>query len=390
MVKNNIIYFHRTHSTLAERTHILGVVQGLIDLGHNVYVVSPWGVDIWDQGKDKSSKFLPKLWKFISKYSPQILFEIFEILYNLDAYFRLHRIIKTKKIDFIYSRYAVNMFIDVYLSKKYGIPILLEVNDSANVDRARNSILKGLSRKIERYVFSGADKIITVSGTFKKHIVWQGICEGKISVIQNAADTTLFDPIFSGREIREKYNLCNKIVLGYCGSFPKWHRLDVMCNLIRSLKDNGFNVAGFFVGDGSMRKDIELLIQNLDLSYDIVLAGVVPYRNLNKYISAMDITVLVSCGDYCSPVKIFEYMSMQKAVVAPSIESIKEVISNNYNGVLFVPDDEISLRDGLVRLIKDKNFRDDLGINARKTIVEKHTWNKNVKKILEIYNTLGR
>lgn len=387
----NILYLHRTHSPYAERTHILGVVQGLMSFGHKLFVISPPGVNVFEARAGAAPKKKSKasyVWSLISKYSPQVLFEVFELLYNFYLYARLKKILARNKIDFIYTRYAANMFMDVYLSKKHNIPVLLEVNDSVRVYRARKPVLKKISAKIEDYVFKNCARIFTISETFKNSIASQGIQAEKIIVMPNAADTSVFDPELTDNSMRLKYNLSDKFVLGYVGAFSLWHELDKMCYILKDIKDQGFDARAFLVGDGPGRDKVIKLSRDLGIEKDIVLTGRVEYENLKHYINVMDTAVLINCGDYCSPVKIFEYMAMKKPVIAPRLKPIEEIITHKHNGILFAKDNMDELKENIIDVIKDKDYRETLGANARQTVLNKHTWDKNADKILRVYGSL--
>jgi glycosyltransferase involved in cell wall biosynthesis len=98
----------------------------------------------------------------------------------------------------------------------------------------------------------------------------------------------------------------------------------------------------------------------------------------------MDICIIPGSNEYRSPIKLFEYMAMEKPVVAPRLKPIQDVIQDGQEGILFSPDDRESLQQSLEFLIDHEEKRKIVGQNARNKIVAKHTWRKNAEQIVAI------
>ena len=83
------------------------------------------GAYLYSQKKSLIGRF----WKTVSRRFPQILFEGMEMGYNFFQKSALKKILETEKIDFIYERYAFFLWVTAGLSKRYGMPLVLEVNE---------------------------------------------------------------------------------------------------------------------------------------------------------------------------------------------------------------------------------------------------------------------
>lgn len=114
--------------------------------------------------------------------------------------------------------------------------------------------------------------------------------------------------------------------------------------------------------------------------------------------SAKDVNELVkeynSCGVYLNtsrtpiPMSLLEAMSCGCAVVTVKDSMMVDIIDNGVNG--FISNDIQELKEYVNRILKDKDLRNELGTNARKTIVTKfsedsflNNWNKLFKDIYE-------
>lgn len=388
----NVLYHHRTRGQEVERVHITGIVKALRQLGHQVTIVSPPGGD-----PDKSSPKIQALcsqkrtgWDFVSHWFPELLFELLEICYNLYAYIRMRFCMKNHRIDFIYERYALFGFAGVLLARKHKLPILLEINDSTFVERVRKLRCRALAAKIERLVFSEASGLITISSAFKKTIISKTDTPGtSIWCIPNAIDPEKFDSYQSdGQQIRDRYRLSDRTVIGYIGGFVHWHRIDYLIEAVAELIPHYPNICCLLVGGGASQASLQEYITQKNIQLYFVFTGRIPHENIPEYIAAMDITVIPHSNDYGSPMKLFEYMAMGKPVVAPRLAPIEDIVTEGIDGALFKPGNKDQLKDTLTTLIEDFERRVWLGENARRTVCEKHLWIHNAQKIIDIYHNL--
>jgi glycosyltransferase involved in cell wall biosynthesis len=116
----------------------------------------------------------------------------------------------------------------------------------------------------------------------------------------------------------------------------------------------------------------------------VIFPGAVPYEQVPEYIAMMDICVIPGSNEYRSPIKLFEYMAMEKPVVAPRLKPIQDVIQDREEGILFSTNDRESLKESLMFLIDCQEKRKIIGQNARNKIIAKHTWRQNAEQIVEI------
>ena len=383
----NILYHHRTRGRDVEKVHILGVVNGLKKLDHKVFMLSPPGVSIDEVEKNKKAD-MP--WSKIARKLPEFVFELMEIFYNFIAYYKIIKIYKKNKIDGIYERYFLFSFATVLFAQRNKIPLILELNDASFIDRVRKLKMKRLAAFIEKYTFNKADALIAVSSQFKNMLMSRGISAEKIFVIHNAVNPEAFSKDISGLTIREKYGVKDKIIVGFIGSMVPWHGLHSLIECARDLGKNQDNLFFMLVGDfkNLSRESLQLA---RSLNDHIILTGKVLHDNIPDYIAAMDIAIMPNSNSYGSPMKIFEYMAMGKAVIAPDLGPLREIIKHGENGLLIKPGDMEDIKEKISYLASNRQIREKLGQNALEYVLNNHTWDINSKKIAEIFNwTIGQ
>ena len=106
-------------------------------------------------------------------------------------------------------------------------------------------------------------------------------------------------------------------------------------------------------------------------SFDIVLA---PYTN--------KVSVFGNTGDsskYMSPLKIFEYMSYKKAIIASDLAVLREVLSSK-NAMLAEPE---NIKDWVnaINELKNQENRETIANNALKDF-KNYTWKNRALQIV--------
>jgi glycosyltransferase involved in cell wall biosynthesis len=384
----DILYHHRTQSTGAEGVHIAYIIKGFRDLGFDVHVVSPNDAEpVKTAGSNPYTKkggLKSKLLTTLSRSLPQFFFEALETGYNLIAYLKLNRVIYRQNIRFIYERNAFFLFAGAYLAKKYKVPYIVEVNEVAGEERVRKQFLVNLAKSIERYIFKRAGAIIVVSDFLKEKIRERGISGTKIYVIPNGVDPALFNPAKVHNHLRKQWGIDkHTVVLGFIGWFVAWHNLELLIETFGQIAKNK-KVVLVLIGDGVLKERLQQIAQDCGVKNKVIFPGAVPYEQVPEYIATMDICVIPGSNEYRSPIKLFEYMAMEKPVVAPRLKPIQDVIQDREEGILFSPNDRESLKESLIFLIDCQEKRKIIGQNARNKIIAKHTWRQNAEQIVEI------
>ena len=90
---------------------------------------------------------------------------------------------------------------------------------------------------------------------------------------------------------------------------------------------------------------------------------------------------------YASPLKLFEYMALGRAILAPATAKIREVL-NEKDALLFEPGNDAAFELGIKRLSGDPELRRHLGDAARAAVMQKgFTWASNARRIVSLFQS---
>jgi glycosyltransferase involved in cell wall biosynthesis len=384
-----VIYHHRTQGRDVEAVHIRGLSGGLEQLGFEVEVVGPPGVEA--NPNTVASAATGKAgtpWGAIARKMPQLGFELLELGYNLAALPRLLARCRRDKPAFIYERYALYNAAGVLAGRLARIPVVLEVNDTAKVDRTRQGkklVMPALAARVERFIFRQATGMTVVSGYLRDQLVEMGVPPERVLVTPNAVDAECFDPERrDGSTVRARLGLRDSVVVGFAGSFAKWHGVDFLIRTCARLMPEFPDLRLLLIGDGDRRPVSEALAAELGVADRVIFTGRVPHSAIPEYVAAMDVGVMPASNVFGSPMKIFEYMAMGRPAVGPRYLPLEEAIDDGRTGLLFTPDSEEELTGCLRELLQDPERRRRMGRAAREKVLGRHLWVHNARAVVEL------
>lgn len=338
-------------------------------------------------GQAVQSRVRSWLKKRLSRY----LNQVHALLANFGSLRREWKIISQEKPDALLVRYNLLSVSAAMIAKFKRIPFILEVNAPMALENRRFNHkvvhLPFLPEWIESLNLKMADRVITVSQDLKNYFVDSGIDPQKIYVVPNGVNVEAFRPQSAGRALRERLGFSESVVVGFVGSFHYWHGVEQLQTFVEELARKHQQARFLFVGSGPLKDDCEQALRAAGLEKRVVFTGYLRHEVVPQYLSAMDIALAPYPQMdffYFSPLKLFEYMAAEKAVVASRSGQIAELIRDGENGLLFEPGNLPELIAKTSALIENPALRQRLGRGARNTIVNEYSWKVNAEKILKI------
>ena len=280
--------------------------------------------------------------------------------------------------------------------KRLRLPYILTFSADLLLERALvGKPLRGLHASIAaaeaRFTYKLAEKILCVSEAARRHLIetWEVDAE-KIVVMANGVDVNLFKPGDAYRsDLRNEFGLNGSQVITFVGGFQPWHGLDLLVESFAMVLNEIPTAKLLLVGDGRARPDVEKSVQKFGIASNVMITGLLPQVRIPEILSIADLAVMpypeLPKELWFSPLKMYEYMSAGKAIVASRAGQIAEVIQDGYNGILVEPGNIGELTQTLIRLLRDGDERKRLGTNARQQAVEKHSWDHYINRLEAIY-----
>lgn len=322
------------------------------------------------------------------------------IFYNrrfLDEY---KPVIADDPVSFLYQRYSLNNFCGARMARDMRIPFVLEYNGSeiwVSKNWGRSLRYESVSERIELLNLHRADLIVVVSAPMKDELMARGISAEKILVNPNGVNPEMYRPDIDGTAVSDRYDLRGKTVIGFIGTFGKWHGADILAHayrrIVKDRPDAAARLSLMMIGDGPMMADVRTI---LDGAPGVVLPGTIPQSQGPCYLAACDILVASHRPNddgtpfFGSPTKLFEYMAMGKGIVASDLDQIGHILEHERTALMLKPGDVDDLCAAILRLADDADLRRALGDGARRDVVSKFTWEMHTQKIYDRLKEIAR
>ena len=229
-------------------------------------------------------------------------------------------------------------------------------------------------------------KIVLISNALKKsyEIAVPSINRIKVIVAHDGADpisdkksNMTTPPLF--------YN--NKVNCGYIGHLYKGRGIDIIIDIADKLPRVIFHIVGGNnkdVDNWSLKTNQENVIfhgykSNSEIPYiisqfDILLA---PYQK--KVFLANN----TNTSQFMSPLKIFEYMSSGKPIIASNLPVLSEILINNVNAIMVEPDNVGEWIKAIKKINSNKNMALKFAENAKLEFFKKYKWETRAVNILK-------
>lgn len=376
-----ILYHHRTASKDGQAVHIEELIAALRELGHEVRVVAP-DISAAEGAMGAEAGWVQRL----KTHLPKALYELLELAYSFHAYRRLRQAAREFRPDFIYERYNLFLLAGLMLKRRLGLPLLLEVNSPLAEERGRfgGLGLPWLARWAEGRAWRGADVVLPVTRVLAGHVAARGVPEDRIAVIPNGINRAHFAEAPSPEAAKERLGLAGALVLGFTGFVRDWHGVDRVIRWMASPAAPA-NAVLLVVGDGPVRAELERLAGELGLAGRVRFTGVIHRDRVPEHVASFDIALQPAVVAYASPLKLFEYLALGKAVIAPRQPNIEEILAHEENALLFDAAAPGAMEQALARLCDDAELRERLAAAAAATIGQQDlTWLGNARRVTEL------
>jgi glycosyltransferase involved in cell wall biosynthesis len=234
--------------------------------------------------------------------------------------------------------------------------------------------------------------ITTITSLMKADISSQYKINPKnMGVWTSGVSTRLFlrkNYISEGIELRTQLGLSNKFIVFYHGVFTASRGLKETVQCIAMLKDKYPDIVFFLLGKGSAASMLTDLVNTLGLKDNVIIHDPVVYTEVPKFIEMSDACIVplpdIPYWRTQSPLKLLEYLAMEKVVIITDIHAHRLVIGKNTCGVYVSSVSPSDLAKSIIYVYNNKEQLNEWGKSGRTIVNENYTWEK-VTSDLEKY-----
>jgi glycosyltransferase involved in cell wall biosynthesis len=173
-------------------------------------------------------------------------------------------------------------------------------------------------------------------------------------------------------------------VVGYAGHLYPWKGVDVLVRALALVPE----AHGLIIGGHPKEADygrVAALVTELGLEARVHLTGHVPPTAVAAFLSqatvlALPNTASATSDRYTSPLKLFEYLTLERAIVASDLPSLREVLTDGETALLVAPGSPEALAEALQRLASSPALAARLATQAL-ALAPQYTWRARAERL---------
>lgn len=261
---------------------------------------------------------------------------------------------------------------------------------STEYGRCGNNFYDGRAARIrdhERHGTYCADKVIAVSNSLKKELMWMyNLPEWKANVIHNGVNFKHFDAEIDPGNVKKRFDVgpLDPTVL-FAGRLTYQKGPDLLMEAIPFILRSFFNAKFVFAGDGDMRGQLENRAHRLGVSHATRFVGQQNAWGLRDLYKASDCTCVPSRNEPFGIV-VLEAWSSEKPVVASENGGPSELVWHDVTGYKVYPNPN-SIAWGIGHLFSNFDHARWMGKKGREAVEKAHSWDTIAEQTLQVYNS---
>jgi colanic acid biosynthesis glycosyl transferase WcaI len=225
-------------------------------------------------------------------------------------------------------------------------PFVLEIRDLwpksvVELGQLQEGPILSALEALERWLYRSAAGIVVNTRTFHQHIIERGVDPGKIEVVYNGIDPSLFFPRPKDASLLDRYGLGGHFTVAYVGTLGMAHGLSLLVEVADRLRERD-SIRFVLIGDGADRSLLEEEIASRGLT-NIQMIGLQPREAMPDWIASIDV-LLVTLRDLpvfetVIPSKIFEFLAQERPVILAARGEIRRLMHEARGALVIDPED---------------------------------------------------
>ncbi len=289
------------------------------------------------------------------------------------------KLIKREQIDVLHARVHVPAMMGA-IAKKFSrrkVKLIFDIRGFFPEEYTdggvwkENGWLYKIVKQVEKRLLKNSDAFVVLTEKAREILFPESAANGfdklgrPVEVIPCCVDLKRFADANedSRRKIRQEYNLENRQVVVYIGSFGSWYLADEMADLMKAARERNSSTFALILTQ-SAPEIMAGKLKERGFSDTDFLVKKVPHLEIPKYLSAADLAVSFIKPCYSklssSPTKIAEYLASGLPIITNrGVGDVAEQIEADKTGAVV---DDFSHSSYLKTLLEVENLRNEMNL----------------------------
>jgi len=223
----------------------------------------------------------------------------------------------------------------------------------------------GIFYFLYNWIYGKKPQYAVLSYYLRDRALKHGVPAGHISVIPNGVDTKTFSCKI--RRTEKKKNIITASRLTFKNA------IDDIIKALPLVKKKIPNTVLTICGIGEDEAKLKVLVHDLNLENDVRFVGLVPYKELPKYLCNADVFVRPSISEGFGN-SFIEALSCGVPIVGTRVGGIPDFLQDKKTGLFCQVRNPEDLADKIVLFLKNKKLSKSIVKNGQKMIKAKYEW----------------
>lgn len=308
---------------------------------------------------------------------------------SIDIIFNLVQILRRENPDILHTHlFSANIYGRI-AAKIAGVKLIVSSLHNPDYTYENNGKWTFKMRKaIDKYTGKICNTLFIAVSEFVKKDFEKQLSFQNIKVIHNCVDISYFKKIDISKIKEKRQELGLKeddIVLLNVGRLHPQKGQVFLIEALSLIRKNNSKYKLIIIGSGLIEDRLKIKVSELNLSDSVIFLK--DREDVREIMSACDMFVFPSLYEGFG-IALAEAMNIGMPVIASDIETLREIIRNDIDGVLVERQNSLKLAEAIYALTQDNGRRTYLGENARRRIEEMFGVNTYIKKLENAYQDL--
>ncbi len=287
-------------------------------------------------------------------------------------------------------------FISLLIAKIKGAKAIYNVQEIypdllINQGNLRSSLIISLLKKFEKFIYNNSDAVVTIDNVFYSTIHPRFNDSRKLHIIPNFVDTDLYKPLKNQQLLPEIFGEDNyKIKILYAGNIGFFQDWEPIFYAAKELLDA--DIEFWIIGEGVQKEYLEKEVRDRNLSN----IRIFPYQRrelipiINNYADIHFIAINQQMEQEGFPSKVYTIMACAKPLVVIASENtpLYNFLKDKNCAELVSNDRNFNFTNAIRKLVKNKELRQELGVNGYNEIINKYSKKVVVSNYAKLLNSL--
>jgi glycosyltransferase involved in cell wall biosynthesis len=303
---------------------------------------------------------------------------------ELKAFFEVGQLIRTVKPDVLHLNSSKAAGVGGFVGRILGVRNIVYTVHGWPFNEKRSAISRTLIYFFSWLTCFLVHKVIVINQTDIKQGKKMWLVSKKMQLIYNGLSPITF---VSREEARKELGKITSHTFSdsdlLLGTIAELHPNKNLATLIKAVSQDLYWKL-IIIGEGQDRKNLEYIIQKLDLTDRVFLSGFI--TDASRLLKAFDLLPLFSLKEGL-PYVILEAGQAHISSVGSDIPGINTIISHTWGSEVLVmdPQNTESVRKVLNKLARDKNLRQTIADNLHQKVKNEFSIEKMIQETINLY-----